>query len=328
MIQVHILTVNIIMDNQIMCQKTIIQIRLLFCVFLLTSIFGCQRIRDQRNSQVSSFQNRYKAQQAWSAYKKECKNRNFSRDYARGFNKGYVNVIEGKEDSPEALPPRIYWSTWNQNPKGEYRQQNWFNGYDRGVLAAQNAKISSLNHSESNSQSPYKQNETIITQKEHQSPIQELTAKSEQPPFLKVIPPETSPLLPITSSKKEGMPANSLIELHPQTYKSSDNLSDFHPFDDDDNELYASENLDIEAEDIYVNENAKASNIEIRPASGIKQASYEEESSRETSTQDTYTGIKIRPAYRKGMPHFEESTQHENSDHFDEPEYDWSMPKE
>ena len=64
--------------------------------------------------------------------------RTFSVDYARGFEDGFVDFLDaGGTGHPPPLPPRRYWRSKYQSPDGQLATQQWFSGYQDGVLAAQ-----------------------------------------------------------------------------------------------------------------------------------------------------------------------------------------------
>ncbi|MCA9263139.1 MAG: hypothetical protein KDA60_04800 [Planctomycetales bacterium] len=67
------------------------------------------------------------------------------RDYARGWKSGYYDVATGSNGIAPALPPKRYWATKYQSPRGQESVREWYAGYQRGAAAAQSRCLDDLN---------------------------------------------------------------------------------------------------------------------------------------------------------------------------------------
>lgn len=61
----------------------------------------------------------------------------YSRHFERGWQQGYYNVSKGMGTCPPATPPEPYWSIKYKNQDGCRKIAAWYEGFNRGALAAQ-----------------------------------------------------------------------------------------------------------------------------------------------------------------------------------------------
>jgi len=61
------------------------------------------------------------------------------RHYSRGFKAGYVRFAMTGEERPPILPPSEYQGVHYENQQGQQAIEDWYSGFERGVIAAQNA---------------------------------------------------------------------------------------------------------------------------------------------------------------------------------------------
>jgi hypothetical protein len=64
----------------------------------------------------------------------------YSRDYARGFLKGFEDyVYAGGNGLPPPVPPPRYWGIYYQTPEGHQAIEDWFAGFRHGTEAARDS---------------------------------------------------------------------------------------------------------------------------------------------------------------------------------------------
>jgi hypothetical protein len=84
----------------------------------------------------SCSRNHARAASALSAY--QCQNAGcYSDDFAWGFKCGFTDYLDnGGTGQPPPLPPRHYWKLKYQTPEGYRAIQEWFSGFQQGVVVA------------------------------------------------------------------------------------------------------------------------------------------------------------------------------------------------
>ncbi len=68
------------------------------------------------------------------------------KEFEHGWKRGYFDIANGGDGCRPALPPRKYWSAAYQSPDGNARVQHWFEGYDQGVVAADEDGVGHFAH--------------------------------------------------------------------------------------------------------------------------------------------------------------------------------------
>ncbi|HWA98089.1 MAG TPA: hypothetical protein VG713_06330 [Pirellulales bacterium] len=68
----------------------------------------------------------------------EPKGHAMKKHYGKGWRQGYVDVASGRSGTP-CMPPETYWGPAFRNAKGHAEIQAWFNGYEQGTIAAEQA---------------------------------------------------------------------------------------------------------------------------------------------------------------------------------------------
>lgn len=82
--------------------------------------------------------NRHLAKAVWKDLRKYNCEREFSKDYARGFTDGFADYLDaGGTGQPPPVPPRCYWKIQYQTPEGARAMDDWFAGFRHGALTAQ-----------------------------------------------------------------------------------------------------------------------------------------------------------------------------------------------
>jgi hypothetical protein len=66
-------------------------------------------------------------------------------DFERGFKRGFIDTSMGKDCQVPAVPPPRYWSAKYQCASGQMLVQNWFRGYEHGIIASQSAGYPQFN---------------------------------------------------------------------------------------------------------------------------------------------------------------------------------------
>lgn len=102
-----------------------------FVGFLCLSLGGCAAVQDCHYSMVNNF----RASHAW--YGSPESSGDCSHHYARGWKRGYYDVSTGSCGQPPAVPPAKYWSARYQDPDGQQAVDDWYRGYQCGVIAAE-----------------------------------------------------------------------------------------------------------------------------------------------------------------------------------------------
>lgn len=59
------------------------------------------------------------------------------KDFASGFQSGYLDVVNGGAGCQPTLPPKSYWKACYRNAEGHCRINQWFEGFSHGAVAAE-----------------------------------------------------------------------------------------------------------------------------------------------------------------------------------------------
>src|SRR5262249_28490925 len=77
------------------------------------------------------------ADKAWTDARRACPGEKFSKDYAKGFKRGYVETIDRNGTPlPPSMPPYCYRAWHYQSPAGHEAIDEWFSGYRHGAAVA------------------------------------------------------------------------------------------------------------------------------------------------------------------------------------------------
>lgn len=99
--------------------------------FLCLSLGGCAAVQDCQYSMV----NKFRASHAW--YGSADSDGDCSHHFIRGWKRGYYDVATGSCGQAPAVPPPKYWSAKYQNLDGQQAIGDWYRGYQRGAVAAE-----------------------------------------------------------------------------------------------------------------------------------------------------------------------------------------------
>jgi len=78
------------------------------------------------------------AENAWEEVREANPDKEYSVDYARGFEAGYSSFLEkGGHGNPPPVPPSCYWLAEYKTPDGYRAIGDWFAGYQHGASVAQ-----------------------------------------------------------------------------------------------------------------------------------------------------------------------------------------------
>ena len=107
-------------------------------LILLTgcSALGCTSFASMQDLHYS-WTNKHRASSAWTSSTTSAQRRELGSDYAKGFKQGFYDAATGRGCKTPAVPPPCYWSTKYQCCEGQDCIQNWFRGYQCGVIAAE-----------------------------------------------------------------------------------------------------------------------------------------------------------------------------------------------
>jgi hypothetical protein len=101
-----------------------------------STVAGCSSIASVQDLHYS-WTNKHRASAAWLSNTSSAERRELGSDYAHGFKKGFYDASTGRGCKTPAVPPPNYWSTKYQCCEGQQCIQNWFRGYQCGVVAAE-----------------------------------------------------------------------------------------------------------------------------------------------------------------------------------------------
>jgi hypothetical protein len=77
------------------------------------------------------------AAEAWRTERAACPEAAASRDYATGFQDGFVDFLyAGGDGTPPPIPPRKYWNLAWRSPAGQVAANQWFAGFRHGAQVA------------------------------------------------------------------------------------------------------------------------------------------------------------------------------------------------
>lgn len=111
---------------------------------LLLVSTGCNCIATKQDWHYK-FTNWRRAAAAWdccySAEAQKC----LSCDFESGFKAGFVDTSVGKDCRVPPVPPPKYWAAKYQCPSGQCAVQDWFRGYQQGIIASQSKGYPSFN---------------------------------------------------------------------------------------------------------------------------------------------------------------------------------------
>ncbi|MEM8736370.1 MAG: hypothetical protein AAGG44_19230 [Planctomycetota bacterium] len=86
----------------------------------------------------------------YSAEAQKC----LSSDFESGFKAGFVDTSIGKDCRVPPVPPPKYWAAKYQCPSGQCAIQDWFRGYQNGIVAAQSKGYPEFNEVPVSSSAP------------------------------------------------------------------------------------------------------------------------------------------------------------------------------
>jgi hypothetical protein len=92
---------------------------------------------DALDDKVVAHRNRELARAAWEDVRRHNPDAAYSADYARGFQNGYADFLDGGgRVVPPAVPPWHYRRAKYQTPAGHRAIEDWYAGHQHGVSAA------------------------------------------------------------------------------------------------------------------------------------------------------------------------------------------------
>jgi hypothetical protein len=106
-----------------------------FLIFLtwVSLLSGCASLEDFNYRSA----NRSRASAAWREARRLLPSGTATtRDYADGFRAGYYAVSTGGSSCPPIVPPPKYFAASYQSTQGQCQVNQWYQGYQAGVIAA------------------------------------------------------------------------------------------------------------------------------------------------------------------------------------------------
>lgn len=103
---------------------------------LLLFSAGCNCIATKQDWHYK-FANWRRAATAWDCCYSADAQKCLSRDFETGFKAGFIDTSVGKDCRVPPVPPPRYWAAKYQCPSGQCAIQDWFRGYQHGIVAAQ-----------------------------------------------------------------------------------------------------------------------------------------------------------------------------------------------
>ncbi len=104
---------------------------------MFTSIHDYIAYNDASNDFVLGWRNEVWARQSWHENKACVGDREYLKDFGKGYRAGYADVASGGNGCPPVLPPRCYWAWHYQTPEGQAKVAAWFAGYPHGAATAE-----------------------------------------------------------------------------------------------------------------------------------------------------------------------------------------------
>lgn len=105
---------------------------------------GCYTLADRVDECSMKMRAKWLAEKAWWSLESYYDTVPHEPHFAKGFKKGYADVVFGRSGRQPALPPRSYWSPRYQTPEGRHKIHTWFDGYSHGALAAEQDGVAGL----------------------------------------------------------------------------------------------------------------------------------------------------------------------------------------
>ncbi len=87
------------------------------------------------------FANKKRAAESWKSCFSREQRKCLSNDFESGYKVGYYDTATGKDCRLPPVPPPKYWSAHYQSCEGRAAIEEWFQGYQRGILAAQSSGL-------------------------------------------------------------------------------------------------------------------------------------------------------------------------------------------
>ena len=109
---------------------------LLLVLLVVSTATGCSGFASMQDLHYS-WTNKHRASAAWLSQTSSAQRRELGNDYAKGFKQGFYDASTGRGCKTPAVPPPCYWSTKYQSCDGQQCIQDWFRGYQCGVVAAE-----------------------------------------------------------------------------------------------------------------------------------------------------------------------------------------------
>lgn len=111
--------------------------RFAIAAFLLSiTLSGCATSAGFQDWQYKHV-NKKRASQAWRDCHSHEQRKCLSCDYEDGFKAGFFDTATGKDCKLPPVPPPKYWSVKYQCCEGQKHVQDWFRGYQCGIVAAE-----------------------------------------------------------------------------------------------------------------------------------------------------------------------------------------------
>lgn len=83
------------------------------------------------------FTNKARASSAWHECYDHAQRSQRGHDFEAGFKAGFVDSATGSDCRVPPVPPPKYWATKYQSCEGQTCTQNWFRGYQAGIVSAE-----------------------------------------------------------------------------------------------------------------------------------------------------------------------------------------------
>ncbi len=109
---------------------------LLLVLLAGSTVTGCSGFASMQDLHYS-WTNKHRASSAWLCQTTSAQRRDLGNDYAKGFKQGFYDASTGRGCKTPAVPPPCYWSTKYQCCEGQKCIQDWFCGYQCGVVASE-----------------------------------------------------------------------------------------------------------------------------------------------------------------------------------------------
>jgi hypothetical protein len=173
-------------------------------------VLGCASFRDAWNQDLLYLKMCSEARQVW----KQCRDSyagqsDYPKDFALGFQDGYIAVSLGANGCPPTLPRQEYWHPDLRSEAGKARIAAWYNGYAAGAYTALSTGVQDRNRLPTASDIYGRHYSTSRPAYEAPATLEELLPPQPETRLPAIPPAESTPAAPSPEAARRLTPATS-----------------------------------------------------------------------------------------------------------------------